>query len=657
MAYRQKLGRLGQTAPPTNQQFTIPSSTGGINSLENLMTMAPTDCIYCDNIMPSEYGLRLRKGYRQHAINVGVGDGESSKICTIVPFEGQLANQIADRLFAVTPTGIYDVTLFGDTAPSRVATFTDTTLNAGYGNWTEFTNDASDRFLFYADSQNGLHQYQESTGVWSVPSFTGPGFDVTNVAFVTAWKNRLWFIQEESGDAYYTDVDAIGGTVEKFTFGSKFQHGGELKCLYSWTIDGGAGIDDLLVAVSRGGDVLVYQGIDPQTDMTLVGSYFIGELPESRRIGVSYGGELYLLTTFGLTSIRDLLQGVPTGDIKTSPSAKISRFVRQAVQSGKDFPQWSLCINPSDGFMQIVTPYDQRKDAIQFNQNLLTQAWGRWRGVPVNCADTWNAEYYFGDREGAVYLYDGALDGTLLTGANLWTNTNVSTGSGWTDLGGAYESSGAASSESLLTNQLSQILEVGYTYTIRYVLSQYGGGQFSMRVGGVETPTVSSNGIYTETIVASQPDQVASLVASSSFIGRIAEVSVQRSAKLGVPISFSLLTSFQAPQGDISSYKRVGFIRTIGIASGSANLNVAAVYDYAIETLIEAPPDVPTQGSNVWDTARWDNDLWDFTQKGVSYPTGSLNMGRTIAIAVRGSSASRLNIIGWDISYTVGGFL
>jgi hypothetical protein len=204
---------------------------------------------------------------------------------------------------------------------------------------------------------------------------------------------------------------------------------------------------------------------------------------------------------------------------------------------------------------------------------------------------------------------------------------------------------------------LSQILEVGYTYTIRYVLSQYGGGQFSMQVGGVETPTASSNGIYTDTIVASQPDQVASLVASSSFIGRIAEVSVQRSAKLGVPISFSLLTSFQAPQGDISSYKRVGFIRTIGIASGSANLNVAAVYDYAIETLIEAPPEVPTQGSNVWDTARWDNDLWDFTQKGVSYPTGSLNMGRTIAVAVRGSSASRLNIIGWDISYTVGGFL
>ena len=490
-----------------------------------------------------------------------------------------------------------------------------------------------------------------------MPSFTGPGFDVTNVAFVTAWKNRLWFIQEESGDAYYTDVDAIGGTVEKFTFGSKFQHGGELKCLYSWTIDGGAGIDDLLVAVSRGGDVLVYQGIDPQTDMTLVGSYFIGELPESRRIGVSYGGELYLLTTFGLTSIRDLLQGVPTGDIKTSPSAKISRFVRQAVQDGKDFPQWSLCINPSDGFMQIVTPYDQRKDATQFNQNLLTQAWGRWRGVPVNCADTWNAEYYFGDREGSVYLYDGALDGTLLTGADLWTTTNVSTGSRWTNLGTVYDSGGAASSESLLTNELSQVLEVGYTYTISYMLSRYGGGQFSMRVGGAETPTVSSNGIYTETIVASQPDQVASLVASSSFIGRIAEVSVQRSAKLGVPISFSLLTSFQAPQGDISSYKRVGFIRTIGIASGSANLNVAAVYDYAVETLIDAPPEVPPQGPNVWETARWDNDLWDFTQKGVSYPTGSLNMGRTVAIAVRGSSSSRLNIVGWDISYTVGGFL
>ena len=657
MAYRQKLGRLGQAVKPTNQQFTIPSSTGGINSLENLMTMAPTDCIYSNNIMPSEYGLRLRKGYREYAVNIGSGAGEISKVCTIVPFEGQAADKSADRLFAVTPSGIYNVTLFGDTDPNRVVTFTDTTLNAGYGNWTEFTNDASDRFLFYADAQNGLHQYQESTGVWSVPTFTGTGFDVTDVAFVTAWKNRLWFIQEESGDAYYTDVDAIGGTVEKFTFGSKFQHGGELKCLYSWTIDGGAGIDDLLVAVGRGGDVLVYQGIDPQTDMTLVGSYFIGELPESRRIGVSYGGELYLLTTFGLTSIRDLLQGVPTGDVKTSPSAKISRFVRQAVQDAKDFPQWSLCINPSDGFMQIVAPYTDEKNAQQFNQNLLTQAWGRWQGVPVNCADTWNAEYYFGDENGVVYIYDGALDGTLLTGRNLWTTTNIATGVGWTDFQGVYESDGSQTSESLLTNELSEVLQPGYSYVVRYVLARWGGGSVSVRLGGQQTSQNSSDGFYTATVEVTDDDQEVSLVADTNFIGRVLEVSIERAARLGNPINFSILTSFQAPQGDISSYKRVGFIRTIGIASGTANLNVSAVYDYRIETLIDAPPDVPTQGPNVWDTARWDNDLWDFTQKGVSYPTGSLNMGRTIAVAVRGSSASRLNIIGWDISYTVGGFL
>ena len=239
----------------------------------------------------------------------------------------------------------------------------------------------------------------------------------------------------------------------------------------------------------------------------------------------------------------------------------------------------------------------------------------------------------------------------------MWTTTNISTGVGWIDLQGIYESSGAQTSDSLLTNELSKPLQPGYTYTIRFLVSRYGGGNVSLQVGGQQTPETSSNGVFTATVEVMEGGQEASLVADSNFIGRISEVSIQRSAKLGVPISFSLLTSFQAPQGDVSSYKRVGFIRTIGIASGSANLNVAAVYDYAIETLIDAPPDVPTQGSNVWDTARWDNDLWDFTQKGVSYPTGSLNMGRTVAVAVRGSSASRLNIIGWDISYTVGGFL
>ena len=354
MYYRKPKHKVDTPAKRSSLSYTFPACTGGINALDPLIRMSDMDCVYTDNLMPSEYGLRLRKGYSEWA------NGITGAVRTIIPFEGQAASAGSDRLFAVSENGIWDVTLFNDTSPAQLVTFFTTGPEAGYGVFTEFTNDASERYLMYADAQNGLHRYQEN-GVWDVSPITSEdgSFDVANVAFVMGWKNRLWFIEQDSGDAWYLPPDAIQGTVTKFTFGSKFTHGGELMGLWNWTVDGGDGVDDFLVAVSRGGDVLVYHGTDPiLPDFGLRGSYFIGEVPESRRLGVSHGGELYLLSTYGITSIRDLLQGHEPAHAG-SPSAKISRALRAEVQEGKDEFNWSLHNHPDDGFLQIVTPFDQ----------------------------------------------------------------------------------------------------------------------------------------------------------------------------------------------------------------------------------------------------------------------------------------------------------
>jgi hypothetical protein len=45
-------------------------------------------------------------------------------------------------------------------------------------------------------------------------------------------------------------VNALYGTVTSWDFGSKFKHGGNLVGLWSWTVDGGIGIDDYLVAIA-----------------------------------------------------------------------------------------------------------------------------------------------------------------------------------------------------------------------------------------------------------------------------------------------------------------------------------------------------------------------------------------------------------------------
>jgi len=539
---RQKVKPLiTDKSSPAVQTYTLPASVGGINALDGLMTMPPTDCLYCHNLMPVEYGLTLRRGYTQWASNVG------DPVNTLIPFEGQVADATQDRLWAATRKGIFNVTLAGTDAPVQEVTFADSSPAAGFGVWTEFTNDNNDRYLFYADEANGLHEYAETTEAWSVPAITGP--DVTKIAFVTSWKNRLWFIERDSGVAWYLPVAAKAGVAKPFYFGSKFSHGGDLRSIFSWTIDGGAGIDDLFVATSRGGDVLIYKGYDPETVATfdMVGSFFIGELPDSRRLGVQYGGELYLLSTHGITSVRDLLQGAVSFNGGKSPAAKISRILRDKVVDGKDELNWALHVYPTDGFLQILTPYETKDAPIQLNQNLLTGAWGMWRDVPANCTVAWDAGYYIGDKSGNVWQYAGGVDRELLD------NT--------------------------------------------------------------------------------APEAI------------------------GVAIEFDLLTSFSPPGGDHANYKRVGFVRTIGVISGDEAMNIGVIYDYKLNAMLAPPSDSPTGALSIWDDAIWDGSRWTFNLAGVGFVEGSLGIGRTVAVIMRGTSTDRLTIIGWDLTYTQGTFL
>jgi hypothetical protein len=534
----------------TAQSYNLPPSVGGINALDSLAAMPPTDCVTSHNLMPSEYGMRLRAGYREWA------NGMNGKpVNTLIAFEGQAADQASDRLWAVTEDGIWNVTDFGETTP--VLEYDFSTLPApsdpegsGFGTYVEFTNDADARFLQYADEGYGLFQYDEAGQAWTIPLFDPPADPpllAADIAFVTSWKNRLWYIKSNSGQAWYLEPDAQDGIATKQTFGSKMPHGGELLAIFSWTIDGGTGIDDYLVAVGRGGDIMVYQGYDPATVPTfeMKGIWFVGEFPESRRIGVDYGGELYLLSTYGVMSLRDLMQGVEITSTPTTPSSKINRFLRPAVEAGKDERNWALHTYPGDGFLQIVAPYDDSNlvNAIQYTQNLLTRSWGLWQNVPVNCATSWSGKYLMGDKQGRVWEYAGGTDGRLLDGSNT-----------------------------------------------------------------------------------------------------------------GASIGFDVLTSFQQPGGDHTTNKRIGFIRPITIETTPSTLNTAAVYDYRISTETQAPPAAPNEPTNAWDAADWDIATWDYILTSNSRTVGSLGMGNVAAISMRGSATNRITFVGFDISWTQGGF-
>lgn len=405
--------------PQETKSLVWPAPVGGIDVSKGLAYGAKENCLYSYNMVAAEYGLRVRHGYREWVI--GCDNGQGLGIHTIIPYGGEDDDLNNDRLFAVSNEGIWDVTEY-NTAPVLVLDFTapgnggDITIEAGYGVYTPYITSAGAKLLYYADSRNGLFRYTESTGLWArEATITGP--DIATVNFVMTHKKQLWMVERDASSAWYLDEQAVSGAANEFFFGGKFLHGGSVAGLFSWTIDGGIGVDDYLVVVSRSGDVLPYQGTDPATAdaWNLVGQYFIGEIPKGPKFGTHDGGNLHLLSVNGLNSMNEIIVGVDGKNADADiESKKIAYLIRPHLKRYKRFNGWDARKMPSIGNLVINTPRREDGLYLQYVKNTTIDAWGLWRDVPIESMDEWQGAVYVGDATGRILVMDNFIDNELI---------------------------------------------------------------------------------------------------------------------------------------------------------------------------------------------------------------------------------------------------
>jgi hypothetical protein len=361
----------------------------------------------------------------------------------------------------------------------------------------------------------------------------------------------MWLVEEGKSSAWYLPLSSGQGAAEEFFFGGKFPHGGRVYAMYNWSIDGGKGIDDLLVVVSSSGDVLVYEGSDPTgTDWSVRGTYYIGDLPVGRRVGSEYSGDLYLLSSFGLISMSDLIRGVDTQNpSETSLSFRVARPLREQIRAKKTQYGWEPIFLPAIGQLLIVIPQADSEDWIQYNLTLATEGWGFWRGVPMSCVGDWTGIVFLGTLDNRVCAMDVTRDNITLT----------------------------------------------------------------------PPPEPQLN---------------------------------------GNPIDFSLLSSYQN-MGSPGIFKRVQMVRPDFYGNSAPAYTIKVLYDYDFNE-----PDAVVQGDteaaafDQWDGSIWDLGVWS-TIQGQSFGSlqlsGTSGLGRSVAIAMRGSSGDSLRLITWDIMWLTGG--
>lgn len=397
--------------PSTISVQTIPAPVGGLNTVSPGLQVPLTECVSAYNLIGAENGLRVRLGFREHAVGmVGTGD---NRVRSVLPFTG--STNAGSRIFAATDKGIWDIT---DSSPALVVTFGTLGANSGYGSSVNFVTPGG-HYLIYCDEVNGTYVYREAGALWvKVTQGAGPeqidGADPTRFAFVCVFKSRLWFVERDTSDAWYLPISQVYGTAVRFPLGQSFREGGSLVGMWNWTYDGGSGLDDSLVFVSGGGDVVVFGGVDPSSASTFGqrGQWQMAKPPAGRRIASTYGGDLLLLSRRGLIPMSQLVVGsVSSLEYET---AKISNLVNRLLNERSSDPYWGIHLQPEDNALMVVVPAAGGNEYTQLVQSNASRGWFLYRSLPVMSGAVWQGQFYFGTPDGRVCIHTGYLDNVSL---------------------------------------------------------------------------------------------------------------------------------------------------------------------------------------------------------------------------------------------------
>lgn len=468
----------------TVETVSVPAPLGGLNTIDPGFGMPDLDCPLLYNMIGAENGQRSRLGWKEWCTGlVGIAD---NTVRSILPFAGSNKNGSNDRLFACTSKGIYDVSA-SSASPTLVVTFGTQSGDAGYGISCVAVNTSGGHFLLYCDEENGYYTYSEVLGTWTKPvssattpwavgTIYGPGAAVSNggLTYVTAaggtaaaapatgpsgtgasiadntvtwaytpsvggvdpakcvhvmvWKNRVWLTEKNTGNAWFLPIGAIFGPGTRQNFGPQFRAGGDLRGLWNWTLDGGSGPDDRLVAISGGGDVVIYAGTDPATvgGFGIVGKWYCGGVPYGRRIATDHGGDLLLLTSLGILPISALILGNPIFDKSPYATRKIANLFNRMMAAARSLRGWALRLHPEDNSLLVTVPVADGQNTNQLAMSMVTRGWAQYRDLPMLSMEAWGGLLYFGTADGRVCVNTAYIDGVLLSDPSAFTPIDCS---------------------------------------------------------------------------------------------------------------------------------------------------------------------------------------------------------------------------------------
>lgn len=376
MAARPRKARLAKIPAPVagliaNRSLAVPNGQN-----------VPPGAAVLRNWFPTASGCVLRRGSITR-----VSTGSPNPVKTMWRYvSGSMS-----RLFAATDDGIWDVT---------TATPVSSGLTVTNGDWSvvQFST-AGGTFLVGVNGVDAGWIYDGAA--FSAISLTG--VSSAALSYVWAYKQRLYFIQTGTLDAWYLPVDQIGGTVTKLPLGGVFQLGGSLMWGQTWSLDsaGGGGMSEQNVFMSSEGEAAVFQGLSPDdaASWNKVGIYRTGR-PLGKHAIVRAGGDLLVATSVGLVSLAESSRR----DMAALGAAAVSYPVEdrwRAAVAEYGVSGWA-CETWPEGQMILIAPPAGMKQPVVFVVNSNTGAWAEFTGWKAGALKAFNGGIFFGTDAGMV---------------------------------------------------------------------------------------------------------------------------------------------------------------------------------------------------------------------------------------------------------------
>ena len=371
------------------QGFTMSPPYAGLDLVSPIDNMEPQYALELVNVFPGAGAPTVRLGYEQFC-NIGV----STPIKLLAPLYLKNGGQ---QLIACTNSKTYSISTTGTSTDITGST----TPTDGDWQWVTYANN-----IYLC---NGVNNAQVYTGTGTCSDVTFTGVTKNLLINVTAYKERLYFVEKDTARVWYGGLQTTGtgGTpaLTSFDFQYVFTRGGYLVGIGSYSNSANVAAQDYFWACSSQGEIVFYSGTyaGDATTWGLVARYYIGK-PLGYRAFIRINNDIWIITEQGIVPMSAMFQSDPEQALNVV-SAKINPIISDAAQSFPFDHQWSGFFWPQG--RRVYISYPTAGNACRFLvYSIDTKGWTIFQLFNDQhslCATGFNSLPYYGSAEGIVW--------------------------------------------------------------------------------------------------------------------------------------------------------------------------------------------------------------------------------------------------------------